>query len=67
LLLSLANAINQFAGGWPLVPNLVAPHMASRGVAQPLVLDQLQGNAAPTIDYDWVAHLLTKVDLYPMT
>jgi hypothetical protein len=52
LLLSLASAVNQLAGGQALVPNLALPHMALGGVAQPLVLDQLRGNAGESINYD---------------
>lgn len=64
LLLSLASAVNQLAGGRALVPNLPAPHMAAGGVAQPLVLDQLNGqaNAAP-FDYDRLARAMTKVNV----
>ncbi len=45
LLLSLASAVNQLAGGRALVPGLAVPRMALGGVAQPLVLDRLRGGA----------------------
>lgn len=38
LLLSMASAIDQLAGGRVLMPNIFLPHIALGGVAQPLVL-----------------------------
>lgn len=64
LLLSLASAVNQLAGGRALAPSLVLPHMALGGVAQPLVLDQLRGNAGEGINYDRLAQSLAKVNIY---
>jgi hypothetical protein len=67
LLLSLASAVNQLAGGMALVLSLPQAHMALGGVAQPLVLDQLRGNAASPIDYDRLAQSLAKVNIYTKT
>ncbi|MGI4735545.1 MAG: hypothetical protein ACRYG7_10240 [Janthinobacterium lividum] len=37
------------------MPSFLVPRMALGGVTQPLVLDQMRGNAAPVIDYDRLA------------
>lgn len=63
LLLSLASAVNQLAGGRALAPNLPTPHLAVGGIAQPLILDQLRGTVSPGIDYDRLANALRKVPL----
>ncbi|MVN78090.1 hypothetical protein GO988_17305 [Hymenobacter sp. HMF4947] len=55
LLLSMASAINQLAGGRALTTNFPVPRMAMGGVATPLVLDQLRGPAGPAIDYNRLA------------
>jgi hypothetical protein len=47
LLLSLASAVNQLAGGRALVPNIAIPRMALGGISTPQVLDSLRGQAAP--------------------
>jgi hypothetical protein len=62
LLLSMASAINQLAGGRALGPNLPSmPHMALGGVAQPaLVLDQLRGNAGDSINYERLGEATAK-------
>lgn len=51
LLLSMASAINQLAGGRALTPLNVSRHLALGGLSQPLALQQLRGSAAPAIDY----------------
>jgi hypothetical protein len=67
LLLSLASAVNQLAGGRALVPKLPQAHMALGGVAQPLVLDQLRGNAGEGINYTRLAQEMAKVKIYTKT
>ena len=53
LLLSLASTVNQLAGGRPLAPALpTSPRLALGGVARPLIMQQLRGNAQPV---DWQA------------
>lgn len=59
LLLGMASAINQLAGGRALVPNFPQPRMAMGGVAQPLILDQLRGQSVP-IDYERQAQATAK-------
>lgn len=64
LLLSMASAINQMAGGRALTPNMAIPHMALGGVApSPLVLDQLRGNTPTPIDYDRLVRAFERVNL----
>ncbi len=67
LLLTIASAINQLAGGRPLVPNFPMPHMALGGVAQPLALEQLRGSAGESFDYPRLAEELQKVKIYTKT
>jgi hypothetical protein len=67
LLLSLASAVNQLAGGRALVPKLPQAHMALGGVAQPLALDQLRGNAGEGINYTRLAQEMAKVKIYTKT
>jgi hypothetical protein len=67
LLLSLASAVNQLAGGRPLVPNSPVPRMALGGISVPLAQQQLRGDVAAPIDYTRLAKALTKVNIYTRT
>jgi hypothetical protein len=56
LLLQMASAINQLAGGRALTPTMTRrPFMALGGLSQPVALQQLRGSAAPAIDYERLA------------
>lgn len=63
LLLSLASSVNQLAGGRALVPNFPVPRMAMGGVAQPLVLSELKGQAGQSIDYNQLAQAVSKLNV----
>jgi hypothetical protein len=61
LLLSLASAVNQLAGGRALTASLPAfPRMALGGVTTSLMQQQLRGDVAAPIDYDRLGRATAK-------
>jgi hypothetical protein len=61
LLLSMASAINQLAGGRALVRSLPAfPRLALGGLTMPLVQQQLRGDVGVPIDYERLAQATAK-------
>jgi hypothetical protein len=63
LLLSMASAINQLAGGRPLVPNFPVPRMALGGITQSLAAAQLRGQPVEPFDYNKLARAMERVNL----
>jgi hypothetical protein len=62
LLRPLASQLNVLGGGKALT-GLPEPRMALGGVAQPLMLEQLRGNAAAPIDYARLANAVSKLNV----
>jgi methylphosphotriester-DNA--protein-cysteine methyltransferase len=67
VLLSMASAINQLAGGRALVPNVPFPRLALGGITVPLVQQQLRGNMESGMDYPRLAKEIAKVKIYTRT
>jgi hypothetical protein len=67
LLLSMASAINQLAGGRALTPNFTHIHMALGGVTQSVVLQQLRGDNGMAESLRQLGNKIERMKIYTKT